>query len=67
MGSHMNRLTDIQELALVDPAPSDLPPVDWASIGKAAPQIVPVPNWHPSDSLPAADIVVKGLRHASWN
>ena len=63
----MNRYTDVQALATVDPAPFTLPTLDWASIGQRAPITEPPPNGAPSDPLPKADVVVTTWTNTEWS
>jgi hypothetical protein len=63
----VNRYTDVQALATVDPAPFSLPALDWASIGQEAPITEPPPNGAPSDPLPKADVVVITWTNAEWS
>jgi nucleoside phosphorylase len=44
-----------------------LPPVNWASIGQAAPAIVPVGPRQPGDPLPRADVVIITWTTAEWS
>ena len=62
----MSRLTD------VDPAVPrakivPLPPVDWASVGHAAPQRVEVNYQGPDAPLPEADVAVLTWTSAEWS
>ncbi len=54
----MSRARDIVSLASVEPAPVELPVINWSSIGHAAPTPHAKPHRQTSDALPAADVVM---------
>jgi hypothetical protein len=69
----VSRQTDIfasvgaQRLAGIPPAPTELPALDWSSIGQTAPRVIETGPRAPSDPLPKADVVIVTWTNAEWS
>ncbi len=63
----MSRQTDVFVPAAVEPASGALLPLDWASVGHAAPMPIDQPVRKPTDPLPKADVVVITWTNAEWS
>jgi len=63
----MTRQTNLSANAAIDPAPVQLPVIDWASIGQTAPQPVAQPARQAVDPLPRADVVVITWTGPEWS
>jgi nucleoside phosphorylase len=68
-GSARNRHTDVEHTGAAAPPATIstvLPPVDWAALGRTAPERLPLGARRPDDPLPSADIVVVTWTSAEW-